>query len=292
MLRSMTGFGRGNIEEGSKNFVIEIKSVNHRYLDLSIKMPRNLLPLEEKIRKAVSQKLSRGKVDVFVIQKSFASSNIKTNFNYALGDSYIRCLKEIKERYEVRDDISVSLIARFPEVIVLDQEEEDLDEVWNTLCIPLNDALNLLMDMREKEGYKLKQDILTRCNYIKELVNKISKRAPYIVQEYKEKLEKRIKELTDNIVIDDSKIAVEVAIYADKSNIDEEIVRLKSHLNQMKETLELDEPMGRKLDFIVQEMNRETNTIASKANDLELVNIVLNIKNEIEKIREQVQNVE
>lgn len=292
MLRSMTGFGRGSIEEGSKNFVIEIKSVNHRYLDLSIKMPRNLLPLEEKIRKAVSQKLSRGKVDVFVIQKSFASSNIKTNFNYALGDSYIRCLKEIKERYEVRDDISVSLIARFPEVIVLDQEEEDLDEVWNTLCIPLNDALNLLMDMREKEGYKLKQDILTRCNYIKELVNKISKRAPYIVQEYKEKLEKRIKELTDNIVIDDSKIAVEVAIYADKSNIDEEIVRLKSHLNQMKETLELDEPMGRKLDFIVQEMNRETNTIASKANDLELVNIVLNIKNEIEKIREQVQNVE
>lgn len=292
MLKSMTGFGRGSIEGESKSFAVEIKSVNHRYLDINIKMPRNLLSLEEKIRQMVSQKLNRGKVDIYITEKSFVSTNVKANFNYSLGDSYVKCLQEIKERYEVRDDISVSLIARFPDVIVLEQEDENLDKVWNILRTPLNTAIGLLLDMREKEGLKLKQDIIKRCDCIKELVNRISERAPYIVKEYKEKLEKRIKELTDNIIIDDNKIAVEVAMYADKTNIDEEIVRLNSHIVQMKETLELDEPVGRKLDFLVQEMNRETNTIASKANDLELINIVLSIKNEIEKIREQVQNVE
>ncbi|SKA76162.1 TIGR00255 family protein [Clostridium sp. USBA 49] len=292
MLKSMTGFGRGSIEENSKNFSVEIKSVNHRYLEINIKMPRNLLPLEERIRKVVSQKINRGKVDIFITEKSLTYSNTKANFNYVLGDSYIKCLKEIKERYEIKDDISVSLISRFPDVITLDQEEENLDEVWNILYVPLNDAVNLLLSMREKEGSKLKQDIQKRCDYIKELVDKISERSPYVVKEYKEKLEKRIKDLTNNTIIDDNRIALEVAIYADKSNIDEEIVRLNSHILQIKETLDLDEPIGRKLDFIVQEMNREANTIASKVNDLDLLNMVLNIKNEVEKIREQVQNVE
>lgn len=292
MIKSMTGFGRDSIEENGKSFIIEIKSVNHRYLDINIKMPRNLVSLEEKIRRIVSEKIKRGKVDVFITQNSYASNDIKASFNYSLGDSYLNCLKEIKDRYNLRDDISVSLIAKFPDVITLSQVDEDLDSLWESLNKPLNGSISLLLQMREKEGLKLKEDITKRCDYIKDLVDKIAQRAPFVVKEYKDKLEKRIKDLISDIPIDENRIAVELAIFADKSNIDEEIVRLNSHIIQMKETLQLDESIGRKLDFIVQEMNRETNTIASKANDLELVNIVLSVKNEIEKIREQVQNIE
>ncbi len=292
MTKSMTGFGRGNSEEEGKSYVIEIKSVNHRYLDINIKMPRNLISLEDRIRKTISQKINRGKVDIFITQNTYVSNNTVTNFNHNLGDSYINCLKEIRDRYEVRDDISVSLIARFPEVITLNTKEEDLDEVWNNLKMALDDALNSFVLMREKEGQKLEEDITRRCDYIKEQIDKIELKAPAIVVEYKEKLEKRLKELLGDIKIDESRIAMELAIFSDKANIDEELVRLNSHIIQMKDTLNLSEPIGRKLDFIVQEMNRETNTIASKANNLEITNISLNIKNEIEKIREQVQNVE
>ena len=292
MAKSMTGFGRGTREEEGKSFAVEIKSVNHRYLDINVKMPRNLISLEERIRKTVSEKINRGKVDIFITQNTYLSSDVEANFNYVLGDSYIKCLQEVRDRYEIRDDISVSLIARFPDVITLNSKEEDLEKVWENLSIPLNDALNLLISMREKEGLKLKEDILNRCSYIKDQVDKISDKASVIAVEYKEKLEKRLKELIGDIKLDESRIAMEVAVFADKANIDEELVRLNSHIGQMRETLELNEPIGRKLDFIVQELNRETNTIASKANNLELVNIVLNIKNEIEKIREQVQNIE
>ncbi len=292
MTKSMTGFGRGSNEEDGKSFIIEIKSVNHRYLDLNIKMPRNLGSLEERIRKSIAEKINRGKVDVYVTQNTLASNDVAANFNFALADSYIKCLREIKNRYEVRDDISVSLIARFPDVITLNQQQEDVEKLWNSLNLPLNDALTMMVSMREREGLKLKEDILSRCDYIKELLNKVEERAPAISIEYKKKLEKRIRELLNDTKLDESRLAMEIAIFADKSNVDEEIVRLNSHIAQMRETLELAEPIGRKLDFIIQEMNRETNTIASKANDLELSNTVLNIKNEIEKIREQVQNVE
>jgi len=292
MVKSMTGFGRGTIEEQGKGYVIEIKSVNHRYLDVNIKMPRNLISLEENIRKTISQKLNRGKVDVFITQNSYATSNVAANFNAPLADSYFKTLNEIKNRYEVRDDISVSLIARFPDVITLNVQEDDLETIWNTLMIPLNDALELLIQMRIKEGLKLKEDILNRCNYIKELVDKVTIKSPQVVSEYKEKLQKRLKDLLEDTHIDENRIAMEVAVFADKSNIDEEIVRLNSHIIQMKDTLAADETIGRKLDFIVQEMNREANTIGSKANNLDITNIVLDIKNEIEKIREQVQNIE
>ncbi len=292
MTKSMTGFGRGSREEEGKSFIIEVKSVNHRYLDLNIRMPRNLTSLEERIRKSVTEKISRGKIDVYITQNVIASTNVAANFNFALADSYIKCLKEIKDRYDIRDDISVSLVARFPDVITINQKEEDIEKIWNSLSCALEDALAMLIAMREREGLKLKEDILSRCSYITELLNKIAERAPSISVEYKEKLNKRVKELLNDAKLDESRIAMEVAIFADKSNVDEEIVRLNSHIVQMRETLELAEPIGRKLDFIIQEMNRETNTIASKANDLELTNTVLNMKNEIEKIREQVQNVE
>lgn len=292
MLKSMTGFGRGTVEEQGKGYVVEIKSVNHRYLDINIKMPRNLISLEENIRKIISQNLNRGKVDVFITQNSYAANNVVANFNAPLADSYLESLNEIKNRYNVRDDISVSLIARFPDVINLNVHEDDLESLWNILMKPLNDALSNLMQMRNKEGIKLKEDILTRCSFVKELVDKVALISPLIVNEYKEKLQKRLKELIEDTYIDENRIAMEVAMFADKSNVDEEIVRLNSHLVQMTDTLLVEGPVGRKLDFIIQEMNREANTIGSKANNLEIVNTVLNIKNEIEKIREQVQNVE
>jgi uncharacterized protein (TIGR00255 family) len=292
MTKSMTGFGRGSNEEDGKSFIIEIKSVNHRYLDLNIKMPRNLTSLEERIRKSIAEKISRGKVDVYVTQNTIASNDVAANFNFALADSYIKCLREVKDRYQVRDDISVSLIARFPDVITLNQQQEDIEKLWKNINFSLNNAITMMVSMREREGLKLEEDILTRCDYIKKLLNKVAERAPAISIEYKEKLEKRVRELLNEAKLDESRLAMEIAIFADKTNVDEEIVRLNSHIIQMKETLELAEPIGRKLDFIIQEMNRETNTIASKANDLELTNIVLNIKNEIEKIREQVQNIE
>jgi len=292
MIKSMTGFGRGNYEESGRSFVIEIKSVNHRYLDVNVKMPRAMISLEERIRKAISETISRGKIDVFVTQNNYEKEDMVASFNEHLADSYVKCLQEIKERYSVRDDISVSLIAKFPDVISLQKDEQDLEDIWKTAEVPLKMAIEALVSMREREGEKLKEDIVTRCNNVAELVKKVELRAPLVVKEYKERLEQRLKDLLNDAVIDENRIAMEIAIFADRSNIDEEIVRLKSHLAQMIDNTKLEEPVGRKLDFILQELNRETNTIGSKANDAELVQIVLNMKNEIEKIREQVQNVE
>jgi len=292
MIRSMTGFGRGNYEESGRSFVIEIKSVNHRYLDVNVKLPRAMISLEERIRKAISEKISRGKIDVFVTQNNYEKEDMVASFNEHLADSYVKCLEEIRDRYSVRDDISVSLIAKFPDVISLQKDEQDLEELWKTAEVPLKMAIDALVAMREREGEKLKEDIVTRCNNISELVEKVELRAPLVVKEYKERLEQRLKELLNGAVIDENRVAMEIAIFADRSNIDEEIVRLKSHIAQMIENTKMEESVGRKLDFILQELNRETNTIGSKANDAELVQIVLNMKNEIEKIREQVQNVE
>lgn len=292
MIKSMTGFGRGSIEESGRSFIVEVKSVNHRYLDLNVKMPRNLISIEDRVRRIISEKVSRGKVDVFITQNIYDKQDVVVKFNEAIADSYLDCLKQIKDRYAVRDDISVSLIARFPEVVSVIQKEEDIEEIWNILSAPLKEAVSFLILMREKEGEKLVEDVIKRCNYIGEMVDIVSSKSNLVVNKFKEKLEIRLKDLLSNTIVDENRLAQELAIFVDKSNIDEEIVRLRSHICQIKETLNLQEPIGRKLDFIVQEMNREANTIASKANDLELVNTVLNIKNEIEKIREQVQNIE
>lgn len=292
MIKSMTGFGRGTMDEEGIGFVIEIKSVNHRYLDLNIKMPRSLNSLEDKIRKIMALKVSRGKIDVFITQNKALNQNEIASLNTVLADSYIKCLQDIKERYKLIDDISVSLIAKFPEVVQLQQQETDIDKVWQVLVSPLNNAMDELIAMRILEGEKLKEDILNRCELISTYVDKVEGKSSTVVVNYREKLNSRIKELLKNIPVDENRIAIEVAIYADKASIDEEIVRLRSHLNQVNEALALSEPVGRKLDFIVQEMNREANTIASKADDLDIVNFTLNIKSEIEKIREQIQNIE
>ncbi|WMJ82104.1 YicC/YloC family endoribonuclease [Clostridium sp. MB40-C1] len=293
MVKSMTGFGRAISEEGtSRSFTIEIKTVNHRYFDLNVRMPRTLVSLENKVRETINSKISRGKVDVFISQNSYDEQDREICFNHEIGDNYFKCLEKIKDRYDVANDISISLIAKFPEVITMEKKEEDLDQVWESLKTPLGEALDGLVDMRKKEGEKLHEDILLKCNSIKQLVDNVEEKSPIVVKEYKLKLESRLSELLDSAVIDENRIATEVAMFADKASIDEEIVRLNSHVVQLKENLLKEEPVGRKLDFIVQEMNREANTIASKANDLDIVNSVINIKNYIEKIREQVQNIE
>ena len=292
MIRSMTGFGRGTYEKDGKSFTIEIKSVNHRYFETNIRMPRVFIAFEDKIRKIISEKVKRGKLDVFVTQGNYEKEDVEAYLNEKLAESYLNCFRTLKDKYDLRDDISVTQIARLPEVLTLKQKEEDVSEIFEYLEQSLAKALEDLLFMREREGEKLLEDVHSKCGVINELVEKIEERAPFVVSEYKEKLTQRINALVKEVEFDENRVAMEVAIFADKAGIDEEVVRLNSHIAQMKETLILDEPIGRKLDFIIQEMNRETNTIASKANDLEILNTVINMKSEIEKIREQIQNIE
>ena len=293
MVKSMTGFGRSvSKEENANNFTVEIKSVNHRYLDFNIRMPRSLMSLENKVREAVKERINRGKIDIFINQNIYGKEDLNVKFNELLADNYLNVLETIRDRYNVNNDISVSLIAKFPEVVSLEKKEEDLEEVWANLNYALVEATAGLASMREAEGLKLLEDILSNGNKIKELLYNIEKKAPFVVENYKNKLAARLKELLEKGTIDEARVSAEVAIFADKAAIDEEIIRLYSHLNQLKETLQLNEPIGRKLDFIVQEMNREANTMTSKSSDLEIINLTINIKNYIEKIREQIQNIE
>ena len=292
MIRSMTSFGRSSSEEGEKRvFTVEMKSVNSRYLDINIRMPKTLISLEEEIRKMISNSLNRGKVDVFINLKNYndGSGIPKVDINLAKG--YLECLKEIETKLGVKNDVSVMQIARFPEVITV-VEEDKIEEVWKELKPLISDSLDMMLGMREVEGNKLKEDILSKVFVIEELVSKVEEFADTIPKAFKMKLEERVKELLGNVDIDESRIAMEVCMLADKATVDEEIIRLRSHINQVRETLNLKEPIGRKLDFIVQEMNRETNTIGSKSSDIQMTNIVIDIKNILEKIREQVQNIE
>jgi len=292
MIRSMTGFGRGNSEKDGNSFTIEIKSVNHRYFETNIRMPRVLISFEDKIRKIIGEKVKRGKLDVFVTQGSNDKENVEAYLNEKLAQSYINCFQILKERYGLDGDISVDAIARLPEVITLKQKEEDVSETFEQIEESLTKALEALLFMREKEGEKLLADVMCKCNLINNLVESVKERAPLVVGEYKVKLTQRLNALNKEVEFDENRVSMEIAIFADKVGIDEEIVRLNSHIEQMRETLIIDEPIGRKLDFIIQEMNRETNTIASKANDLEILNTVISMKSEIEKIREQIQNIE
>lgn len=290
----MTGFGRCGYEvEGKISFNVEIKGVNYRYLDINIRMPRLMNSLEDRIRKLISENINRGKIDLFITYNNYEKLGVNAQLNHTLADSYIKCLTELRNKYpQIRDDISVSLIARYPDVIYVQENEEDVDDLWEMLKNPLQEAIQALKEMRRVEGNKLKEDIISKCNLIVREVNLIEEKADSMVPAYKAKLMDRLKELLENIEIDENRLSLELAIYADKCSIDEEITRLKSHIEQMKVALDSDEPVGRKLDFIVQEMNRETNTIASKSNDIDITNSALNIKNIIEKIREQIQNIE
>jgi len=292
MIRSMTGFGSGSCEKDGKSFTIEIKSVNHRYFETNIRMPRVLIAFEDKIRKIIGEKVKRGKLDVFVTQGNYDKEDVEAYLNEKLAQSYINCFQTLKDKYDFKDDISLAQIARLPEVLTLKQREEDVSETFEQMEQALIKALEALLLMREREGEKLLEDVISKCELIQQLVEKVQERAPFVVCEYKDKLTQRLNTLHKDVEFDENRVAMEVAMFADKAGIDEEIVRLNSHIVQMKEALILDEPIGRKLDFIIQEMNRETNTIASKANDLEILNTVINMKSEIEKVREQIQNIE
>lgn len=295
MIKSMTSFGRAQSEDNSNyGLSVEMKSVNNRYLDINIRLPKNLFSLEEEVRKIISKKINRGKVDVFINMDKYSNNTGKPKVNMELAHSYFDCLTELKNEFLLNEDISLSLLTKFPDVISVEEDDDDLEEILKELKNLLNKSLDNMIEMRETEGNKLKEDILLKLNDIEENVNKLEDMADNVPIQYKNKLMERLEELlSTSSSINEDRVAMEVAIFADKAAVDEEITRMYSHINQMRKTLEIsNEPIGRKLDFIIQEMNRETNTIGSKANDTEMTNLVINNKNLLEKIREQIQNIE
>ena len=292
MIKSMTGFGRGEVSQDGKEFTVEIKTVNHRYSDVFIKMPRQISFLEDKVRELVGKTVSRGKIDVFVSYYNYSEDSKHVSFDESLAKAYISAVETLRDKYGLTDDITVSLISKYPDILKVEQEEEDEELLWSLLRDATVKALDALVRMREIEGEGLKNVLLERADYIESIIGEINKRAPEVPKDYKLKLSARIKDLLDQQVVDENRLATEVAIFADRCSIDEELVRLASHISQLRDAFTLSVPIGRKLDFLVQEMNREINTIGSKANDLSITKNVVEIKSEIEKIREQIQNIE
>jgi len=292
MVRSMTGFGRGEVSRDGKEFTVEIKTVNHRYFDIFIKMPRQISFLEDRVRELVSRAISRGKIDVYITYTNYGSDSRQVTIDEQLAKAYVSALEQLRDMFSLADDISVSLLSKCPEVLKVEQVEEDEEQLWEILKTALDDAVASLIRMRENEGEAMKKALLERADTVEGVIAKIEARAPEVPKDYRAKLTERISDLLEQQVVDESRIAMEVALFADRCSIDEELVRLRSHFGQMRQILDMDQPVGRKLDFLVQEMNREINTIGSKANDLEITRYVVDVKSEIEKIREQVQNIE
>lgn len=294
MIKSMTGFGRGEYTDGKRNITVEIKSVNHRYSDISVKMPRRYGFAEDKIKAAVKQKLRRGKVDVSVMVENITENDINIKLNQPIARQYYENLKELQECFGLEGEISLKLLATMPDVMKAIADVDDEEEITKAILLPATEAAANLESMRETEGEKLAADLIEKGRTIKGLLDKIEERAPEVAKDYTVRLRERIAELlAGNACIPEERILTEAAIFADKYSIDEEITRLNSHLTQLERILkEGNEAEGKKLDFLVQEMNREANTIGSKANDISITNYMLEIKSEIEKIREQVQNIE
>ncbi len=292
MIKSMTGFGRCEIQKDSRKFTVELKSVNHRYLDLNIRMPKKFNFFETAIRNMLKQYANRGKIDVFITYENTAEGEDSLKYNSTLASEYMKVFKQIQQEFHLDQDIRVSTLARFPEVLTMDERVEDEEELWNGLKEALEGAFEQLVSTRTVEGEHLKQDILDKLSGMEELIACVEERSPLIVSEYRAKLQEKVSELLGNTQIDESRMAAEVILYADKICTDEEVVRLRSHIHHMRDTFEEKDGIGRKLDFIAQEMNREANTILSKANDIEVSNYAIGLKTEIEKVREQIQNIE
>ncbi|RGT74598.1 YicC family protein [Ruminococcus sp. AF18-22] len=292
MIKSMTGYGRCEIQKDSRKYTVELKSVNHRYLDVNIRMPKKLNFFETAIRNLLKQYANRGKVDIFISYESLSEGEGALKYNQALAGEYLKYLKQMETDFSLENDIKVSALSRYPEVLTLEEQCEDEEELWEGLKEALTGAFAQLVETREAEGRHLKKDILEKLVGMESLLSSVEERSPEIVSEYREKLENKVKELLADTQIEESRIAAEVVLFADKICTDEEVVRLRSHVSHMKNTLEEKEGIGRKLDFLAQEMNREANTILSKANDLEVSNYAIGLKTEIEKIREQIQNIE
>lgn len=293
-MKSMTGYGRGECTLYNRKFVVEIKAVNHRYNDITVKMPRTMIAYEDAIKKAIAAKVFRGKIDVYVNFESFSEDDINIAVNENLAKGYVTALNSIKDKFNINDEITLDLVAKFPDLITVDKgvtSEEAGNEIYECLMNAVNESVENFVGMRTKEGEALKINILEKLDAIYSAVNKINKRAPEVAKDYRKRLEEKLKEL-DEIQADESRILTEVLIFSDKACIDEEITRLYSHIEQMKLIVKENVPVGRKLDFLIQEMNREVNTIGSKSNDLIITNIIVDTKSEIEKIREQIQNIE
>ena len=288
----MTGYGRARQTLHERDITVELRSVNHRYLDVNVKAPRIYGFLEEAAKTAVSKLIARGKVDVYISIDSSAAGDVRIALNHKLLESYLEALHEMRDTYELTDDISVMRLARMPEVFSTEKQEADADELTKDVLEVLAAAGADFCNMRAREGVKMKEDILSRGQTILGKVSEVEVRSPKAVEEYRAKLTARMNEVLSDTTIDPQRILAEAAIYADRTAVDEETVRLRSHISQLQNMAMEEKPIGRKLDFLIQEMNREANTIGSKANDIELAQIVVDIKSEIEKIREQIQNIE
>ncbi len=292
MLKSMTGFGRYELSEGERKITVEMKAVNHRYLDVTLKMPKKLNFFESAIRTLLKEYVQRGKIDVFITYEDLSSKGAALTYNRAVAAQYMDYFRQMAEEFTLENNVKVTDLARCPEVLTLEDQQEDEEEIWQMLEQAVRGACEKFVETRVREGEALKTDLLAKLDEMLGLVAVIEERSPQIVREYRTKLENKVLELLADTQMDEGRIATEVTIFADKICVDEEIVRLKSHIEAMKNALKAGGSIGRKLDFIAQEMNREANTTLSKANDLALADCAIDLKTGIEKVREQIQNLE
>lgn len=292
MIKSMTGFGRCEVAENNRKFTVEMKSVNHRYLDVNIKMPKKFNFFESAIRAELKKYISRGKVDIFITYEDFSESNTTVHYNREVAAEYLKYLDQMAEEFQLDNDVRVSTLSKYPEVFTMDEQVLDEEELWKELLRAVTGAAEGFVQTRIVEGENLKDDLIGKLDGMLALADFIGERSPQILAEYHEKLADKVRELLEDVKIDESRLLTEVAIMADRICVDEELVRLRSHIETTKATLIEGGSIGRKLDFIAQEMNREANTILSKANDLQVSNCAIELKTEIEKVREQIQNIE
>ena len=292
MIKSMTGFGRYEFASAERKITVEMKSVNHRYSEISVRMPKKLNMFETGIRNVLKQYISRGKVDMFITYEDESEGKACVRYNEEIAAEYLGYLKKMGETFGLENDIRVSTLSKYPEVLVLEEQAQDEDDIWHDIETAVRGCAEKFVQTRIEEGNHLKEDIIQKLNGILVMVDKVEERSPQIVTEYREKLTNKVAELLGDTKLDEAVLATEITIFADKICVDEETVRLRAHVDNMIKTLDSGENIGRKLDFIAQEMNREANTTLSKANDMELSNIAIDLKTEIEKIREQIQNIE
>ena len=292
MIKSMTGFGRCEVSEGARKFMVEMKAVNHRYLDVSIKMPKKLYVFEAAIRNELKNHIQRGKVDIFITYEDTTENQVQIKYNHDIAAEYMKYLKQMAEEFGLDNDVRVSTLSRYPEVLSMEDQNTDEEEIWKVLQKAVDGAAEGMAQSRIREGENLKADLLGKLDEMEKNVEFIAERSPQIVAEYRKKIEDKVHELLADTTIDEGRIATEVTIFADKVCVDEEMVRLRSHIEAVRKALTEGGSIGRKLDFLAQEMNREANTILSKANDLTVSNCGIELKTTIEKIREQIQNIE
>ena len=292
MIKSMTGFGRCEVQEAERKITVEMKSVNHRYLDVAIKMPKKLNFFEAAIRNELKNYIQRGKVDIFIAYEDYTDTNVCVKYNKELATEYMGYLNQMAEDFQMDNDVRVSTLSRYPEVLTMEEQTIDEEKLWQLLSKAIKGAAEGFVNTRIKEGENLREDLIGKLDGMLTHVDFITSRSPQIIAEYKQKLEDKVKELLEDAKVDENRLLMEVTIFADRVCVDEELVRLRSHIETTKDTLLKGGGIGRKLDFIAQEMNREANTILSKSNDLEISNHAIELKTEIEKVREQIQNIE